>query len=114
MTTELRQELVSRRAEGIEASLLQIGLGRDAKDAALTIRAHLIDLFGLLTRNPGQDAAADDLRKSVHSVVKAGEGPGVDDRQARQLAQAHARFRARLVAAGVDFNLEGGVEKARG
>lgn len=33
---------MSSRTEGIEAALLQIGLGRDAKDAALTIRAHLM------------------------------------------------------------------------
>ncbi|GJD98020.1 hypothetical protein [Methylobacterium iners] len=101
MTPELRQELVSKRVEGIDAALLQIGLGRDAKDAALSICAHLIDLLSLLDRNPGLDAAADDLQKSVHAIVEAGEGRGVEDRQARLLADAYARFRARLEAACV-------------
>ncbi|GJD96916.1 hypothetical protein [Methylobacterium iners] len=114
MTPELRQELVSRRVEGIDAALLQIGLGRDAKDAALTFRAYLIDLLGLIERNPGLDAAADDLQKSVHAVVEAGESRGIEDRQARLLVEAHARFRARLEAAGVEFNSEGGMGQARG
>ncbi|GJD95024.1 hypothetical protein [Methylobacterium iners] len=101
MTPELRHELVSRRVEGIDAALLQVGLGRDAKDAALTIRAHLIDLLSLLDRNPGLDAAADDLQRSVHDVMEAGARGKVEDRQLRLLSKAYERFQSRLEAIGI-------------
>lgn len=101
MTPELRYELVSRRIEGIDAALLQVGLERDARDAALTVRAHLIDLLGLLDRNPGLDAAADDLQKSVRVVADAGDHGGVEDRQLRLLSEAYERFQSRLEAIGV-------------
>ena len=109
MTPELLNELVGKRVAGIDAALIQIGLGRDAKGAAANIRAHLIDLLALLDRNPGLDAAVDDLQKSVHAVVEAGDRGGADDRQTRLLTEAHSRFRTRLAAAGVEVGPESGV-----
>lgn len=100
MTPELRNELVSTRVNGIDAAMLRIGLGRDAKDAALTIRAHLIDLLGLLERNPGLDAAADDLQKCVRVVVE-GDPSGVEPRQLRLLNRAYERLQGRLAAVGI-------------
>lgn len=108
MTPELLKELVGQRVAGIDAALIKIGPGRDAKDAAVTNRAHLIDLLGLLDRNPGLNAAADDLQKSAHAIVEAGDRGGVEDRQMRLLTKAHTRFRARLEAAGVEFIPEDG------
>ena len=53
MTTELLSELLSKQVAGLEIALIQIGLGRDAKDGAQILRAHLIDLLSLLDRNTG-------------------------------------------------------------
>lgn len=108
MTPERRNVLVRERVEGIDTALIQIGLGRDAKAAAETIRAHLIDLLGLLDRNSGLDAAADDLHRSVQSVVEAGTSGRVEDRQARLLGEAHSRFRNRLQAAAANVIPENG------
>ena len=104
MTLELREELLNNRVVGIDKALFQISQSRDAKDAALTIRAHLIDLLSLLGRNPGLEAAADDLSKTVMAFVEAGAyGRSAEDRQERLLAEAYARYRERLEAAGVEF-----------
>lgn len=109
MTPELMNELLSKRVLGIDKALIQIVQSRDATDAALTIRAHLIDLLSLLDRNPGLDAAADDLYKSITAFVEAGAyGRSADDRQERLLAEAYARYRTRLEAAGVEFIPENG------
>jgi hypothetical protein len=109
MTPELRDEIVSKRIVGIDSALIQISQDHDAKGAAVTIRAHLIDLLGLLDRNPGLDAASDDLYKSVMAIVEASaHGSGAEDRQVRLLAEAYARYRDRLGAAGVEVIRENG------
>ena len=108
MTPELLNELLSKRILGIDKALIQISQSRNAKDAALTIRVHLIDLLSLLDRDPGLDAAADDLCKTVMAFVEAGAyGRSAEDRQERLLAEAYARYRDRLEAAGVEFIPEG-------
>ena len=103
MTPELLSELVSKRVVGIDIAVIQLGLGRDAKDAAVTIRTHLIDLLGLLDRNAGLDAAADDLDRCVRTVVAARDRGTIEDRHVRLLGEAHARFRVRFEAAGGIF-----------
>lgn len=104
MTSELRDEFLNNRVIGIDKALFQISQSRNAKDAALTIRAHLIDLLSLLDRNPGLEAAADDLSKTVMAFVEAGGyGRSAEDRQERLLAEAYACYRDRLEAAGVEF-----------
>lgn len=109
MTPQLLNELLSSRVLGIDKALIQIRQSRGAKDAAVTIRAHLIDLLSLLDRNPGLDAAADDLYKSVAAFVEAGgHGASADGRQERLLAEAYARYRTRLDGAGVEFIPENG------
>ena len=109
MTPELRDELLNNRVLGIDKALFQISQSRNAKDAALTIRAHLIDLLSLLDRNPGLEAAADDLSKTAMAFVEAGAyGASAEDRQERLLAEAYARYRDRLEAAGVEFIPENG------
>ena len=93
MTPELLNELLSNRVLGIDKALFQISQSRNAKDAALTIRVHLIELLSLLDRNPGLDAAANDLDKSVMAFVEAGGyGARAEDRQERLLAEAYARL----------------------
>ncbi|MBX9933113.1 MAG: hypothetical protein K2Y56_16510 [Methylobacterium sp.] len=96
-------ELLCNRILGIDKAVIQVSQGRNAKEAAATIRANLIDLLSLLDRNPGLDAAADDLQKSVHAIVEAGDRGGVEDRQMRLLTEAHARYKDRLEAAGVEL-----------
>ena len=104
MTPERLNELLSEQVVGIDKALIQISQSRNAKDAAVTIRAHLIDLLSLLDRNPGLDAAADDLDKSVMAFVEAGAyGRSAEDRQERRLADAYAHYRDRLEAAGAIF-----------
>ena len=109
MTPELLNELLSTRVLGIDKALMQISQSRDAKDAAVTIREHLIDLLSLLDRNPGLDAAADNLDRSVQAFVEAGwYGRSAEDRKERLLTEAYARYRDRLKAAGVEFIPENG------
>lgn len=109
MTPELRDEIVSKRVVGIDRALVQITQSRNVKDAAVTIRAHLIDLLSLLDRNPGLDAAADDLYKCVQAFVEAGAyGSSAEVRQERLLAEAYGRYKNRLKAAGVEFIPENG------
>ena len=109
MTLELREELLNNRVVGIDKALFQISQSRDAKDAALTIRAHLIDLLSLLGRNPGLEAAADDLSKTIMAFVQASAyGRSAEDRQERLLAEAYARYRDRLETSGVEFISENG------
>ena len=104
MTPELFDEHLNNRVVGIDKALFQISQSRNAQDAAVTIRAHLIELLSLLDRNTGLDAAADDLYKSVMAFVAAGAyGSSAEDRQERLLAEAYARYRDRLEAAGVEF-----------
>ena len=103
MTPELLRKVVSKRISGIDIALIQIGLGRETKNAVVTIRAHLIDLLGLLDRNAGLDAAADDLYRCVRAVVAARDRGIIDDWQVRMLGKAHARLRDRLKGAGVLF-----------
>ena len=104
MTPELLNEHLNNRVVGIDKALFQISQSRNTIDAAQAIRAHLIELLSLLDRNAGLDAAAKDLDNSVMAFVEAGgHGARAEDRQERLLAEAYARYRDRLEAAGVEF-----------
>ena len=103
MTPEPLRELLTKRIAGIDIALIHIGLGCDSTDAAETLRAQLIEVLGLLDRNSGLDAAADDLFRCVRAVVAARARGTIEDWHVRLLGKAHARFRARLEGAGALF-----------
>ncbi|GJD51985.1 hypothetical protein OPKNFCMD_4745 [Methylobacterium crusticola] len=117
MTPALLDEMLEGRLSAIAQALARIaGPGPEPGDAEAGARpldvdaspldvdaflrdigASLRDVRDLVGRNPGLDAAADDLYRSVLSFAGAGRD-GVGARQRRLLSQAHARFRDRLSA----------------
>ncbi|MDR7038442.1 hypothetical protein J2X36_003206 [Methylobacterium sp. BE186] len=100
MTPALQAEMLKERMEGIEQSVSRISEGSDPAVEAEHVRANLIDVLGLLGRNPGLDAAADDLHGSVRALITADANEaGMATRRVRLLQEAHLRFRARLEAA---------------
>lgn len=101
MKPALRQDLLDDRIRGMRMAVGDLTVGHQVEAAAQTVRANLIDVLSLLDRNPGLDAAADDLHGSVRSAVEAAGTPS-----ARVLMlpdEALARFEDRLSAAGVEL-----------
>ena len=90
----------------IERALARIEQ-QDGADAELhNIRAYLINVLELVERNPGIEAAADDLRDAAASYVLAQDGRTADGgrlelnaARGRALADAFARLRDRLLQA---------------
>lgn len=101
MTPTLRQDILDDRMRGIRKAVSDLTVGDQVEAAAQTVRANLIDVLSLLDRNPGLDAAADDLHRSVRSAVEAAGVPSA--RVLRLLDEALARFEDRLSAAGVEL-----------
>ena len=63
MTPALLHEMLADRLNGIEAALARARLGQ--ADAVQALRGHLLDILTLVPRDPGLDAAADDLHRAA-------------------------------------------------
>ncbi|MFC4172596.1 hypothetical protein ACFOYU_11080, partial [Microvirga sp. GCM10011540] len=92
-------ETIDERLAAIErivASLVEDGGQEDLRD----LRVLLIDVIGLLKRDPGVEASVDDLYAAARSVV-VDRGVGFQPlaRKQRLLRDARQRFHDRLLCA---------------
>src|SRR4051812_27631083 len=79
----------------VERSVARVQAG-DAADAELrSIRANLLHVLELVERDPGIEAASDDLFASATALAGADKGP----RMSRLTSEALLRFRDRLALA---------------
>src|SRR3954454_995005 len=79
----------------IEGSVARVQAG-DGADAELrSIRAYLLEVLELVERDPGIEAASDDLFASATALAGADKGP----RMSRLTNEAVLRFRDRLASA---------------
>ena len=92
-------ETIDERLAAIErivALLTEDGGQADLRD----LRVLLIDVIGLLKRDPGVEAAVDDLYAAARClVVDRGVGSQPQARKLRLLRDARQRFHDRLIAA---------------
>jgi hypothetical protein len=63
------------------------------------VRSHILSILWLVERNPGIEAAADDLYQAAAASLRAMADAGSANRHRRILNDATARFRARLALA---------------
>ncbi|WP_191970178.1 hypothetical protein [Methylobacterium planeticum] len=109
MTPAILTETLSARIFAIEGALGLIRQRQDVHTQGRNVRAYLMDVLDLVRRDPGIDAAVDDLHRSVCAFVEAepAEG-GVEARRLRLLDDAHSRLLDRLRAAGIKIAPSGG------
>jgi hypothetical protein len=102
VTPALRSELLGERLTAIDEALTHIRQGQRAHAEAQNARGWLMDILDLVPRDPGLDAAVDDLHRSICAFVEA--EPSTSGRQARRvrlLSEAYSRLLDRLRAVGV-------------
>ncbi|KFG68563.1 hypothetical protein [Microvirga sp. BSC39] len=99
MTDSALAQTIKERIEAVKKVvnlLAQAGRGDDLHD----LRVLLINTMGLLKRDPGTEAAVDDLYAAAAVLVKdASSGISPSARSLRILLSASDRFCSRLVAA---------------
>jgi hypothetical protein len=96
MTFKILVEAVDEKLASIASILTRIEEGGDTEDLR-NLGLHLIDAMGLFQRNPGIEAAADDLHAAAAALIMdsaARSQPVV--RKLRIFKDAHLRFRNRL------------------
>lgn len=104
MTPALLCEMLADRLNGVEAALVRIRLGQEPEPAAQALRTHLLDILGLIDRNPGLDAAVDDLHHAALAMAEAAQAePATRARCAKRLGEARSRLLQRLEAAGFEL-----------
>ncbi|MGV7031558.1 hypothetical protein [Methylobacterium symbioticum] len=102
MTPALVSEMLADRLNGIEAALAQVRLGQPS--AVQELRHHLLDILTLVERDPGLDAAADDLHRAARAIVEIEQtDPGARARHDRLLGDARRRLLVRLEMAGFEL-----------
>ncbi|WP_144766677.1 hypothetical protein [Methylobacterium dankookense] len=102
MTPALASEMLADRLNGIEAALVQARLGQPS--AVQALRDHLLDILTLVERDPGLDAAADDLHRAALAIAETGQADsGTRARHERLLGDARGRLLQRLEAAGFEL-----------
>jgi len=106
MTPTLYVELLTERIRTIEGALIHIRSGQRAHGEAHKVRECLMDILDLVPRNPGLDAAVDDLHRHVCAFIEAEPNAiGREARRAAMLSDAYARLLDRLKAAGADLTV---------
>lgn len=85
----------------VERALARIEKGEGAETEAHNIRAYLINTLELVDRDPGIDAAADDLYAVAAAFATGSPQPehGPDRREERVLREAFLRLRDKLAGA---------------
>lgn len=104
MTPALLCEMLADRLNGVESALARIRDGSDAEAAARALRGDLIDILSLVARDPGLDAAVDDLHVAALSMAGASRANASTwARQERIIERACTRVVERLEAAGFEL-----------
>src|SRR5215216_286445 len=95
MTRSLH-EVLDETLAFVERALDRIRAGEGAEAELHNVRAYLVNVLDLVDREPGTEAASDDLYE-VAAVLAGGTDKGT--RMARLLNEAFLRFRERLALA---------------
>ena len=102
MTEKTFGEALSERTAAIEAAVLRIADDRDAEASLNQLRVDLVEMLGLVERNPGIEAAADDLGQTASEFLKAlrlDPASLLRDRRTRRLKAALQHLQDRLATA---------------
>jgi len=99
-------EMVVETVDFVERALARIEQGDGADTELHNVRAYLVNTLELIERDPGIEAAADDLYATAAAFV-ADQGPEHGRRDKRVLQEAFLRLREKLAGAAPS-------EKARG
>ncbi len=84
----------------IEHALTKIEAREGAEAELHNLRAYLLNVLDLVDRDPGIDAAADDLHEAARALVAADrDGRPLSPSQRRLPEEAYFRFRERLLSA---------------
>jgi hypothetical protein len=96
MTFKMLADAVNEKLASIAPVVSRIGQGGHGVDLR-ELAAHLVQAVRLFERNPGVEAAADDLYAAAAAlVVENATLPQPTARGRRLLKDAHGRFRSRL------------------
>src|ERR1700712_386510 len=115
MTPGLHTEMLNDRIKAIADAITRLRQGERRHAEARSVRGSLMDILDLIERNPGVDAAVDDLHRGVCALVddlhrgvcalveaEPSEG-GLEARRVRLVCEAYARLLDRLRAAGAEL-----------
>jgi hypothetical protein len=93
-------ETLAETLSYIERSLTRIENGDGAEAEAHNVRAYLVNTLELVERDPGIEAAADDLYGVVAAFVTGHQNAehGSERRDRRVVREAFLRFQAKLAA----------------
>jgi hypothetical protein len=99
MSRNALKDTIDERLERIGPIVTRIEYGGGEADLH-DLRLHLIDVIGAISRDPGVEAAMEDLYDAALALVKDGPvGLQPMARKRRLLRDAHQRFRVRLKVA---------------
>ncbi len=99
MTQKLLVEAIEETASFIERAIDRITRNEGAQAESHNVQAYILNILELVERDPGIDAAADDLQNAVRSFVIGLIDQGDAPRRGRLMREAYLRFHDRLTAA---------------
>lgn len=91
-------DVVEKAARSIERALARISAQDDIEGQLHALRGHVVELLALIERNPGIEAAADDLYTAAQLFVVAQRANATFNNRARlrPLQDALMRFQERI------------------
>ena len=92
----LLTEAVDEAIEAIEAILAQLDRTPDSEAGLGDLRSQILSILWLVERDPGIEAAADDLYNAATAVVRVVDDGDSGVRHKRIMNEANLRFRERL------------------
>ncbi len=99
MTHKHLVEALEETAGFIERALDRITRNEGAEAELHNVQAYLLNVLELVDRDPGIEAAADDLQNAVRFFVIGRIDQGDAPRRGRLMREAYLRFHDRLTAA---------------
>jgi hypothetical protein len=95
----LLNEAIDEALRAIDTALSRLDETAETSAGLNDVRSHILSILWLVERNPGIEAAADDLYQAAAASMRATADAGGASRHRRILGDAAARFRARLALA---------------
>ncbi len=100
MTPSTFAEILEDRLKHVENAVALIENGEGDRPELDHLRGHLIDILDIIERNPGIEAAADDLYEiAARAVTGSARERSSLSRGRRIIREAALRFRDRLITA---------------